>query len=40
MVAEKPVVIDDSDAIATSFPSFAVMMNQLGANIAAAENVP
>ena len=33
LVAENPVTIDDGDAMATSFPGFADMMNGLGADI-------
>jgi 3-phosphoshikimate 1-carboxyvinyltransferase len=32
--AQKPVRIDDADTIATSFPGFVALMNQLGARIA------
>ena len=34
MVAEQPVVVDDADSIATSFPGFVALMNSLGAAIA------
>ncbi|MBU0797266.1 MAG: 3-phosphoshikimate 1-carboxyvinyltransferase [Alphaproteobacteria bacterium] len=33
MVSDKPIVIDDAEPIATSFPSFVAMMNGLGAHI-------
>ena len=33
MVTEQPVAIDDGDAMATSFPGFAAMMQGLGADI-------
>jgi 3-phosphoshikimate 1-carboxyvinyltransferase len=35
MVAEQPVEIDDGSPIDTSFPGFAVLMNRLGARVAA-----
>jgi 3-phosphoshikimate 1-carboxyvinyltransferase len=35
LVSESPVTIDDGDAMATSFPGFADMMNGLGADIRA-----
>jgi 3-phosphoshikimate 1-carboxyvinyltransferase len=31
--AEKPVVVDDSGFIATSFPGFPAMMRSLGADL-------
>ena len=34
LVTEQPVTIDDGDAMATSFPGFAAMMQGLGADIA------
>jgi 3-phosphoshikimate 1-carboxyvinyltransferase len=34
MVAQKPVAIDDAAAIATSFPAFVSLMNELGGKIA------
>jgi 3-phosphoshikimate 1-carboxyvinyltransferase len=33
MASEAPMQVDDSDTIATSFPSFVAMMNRLGADI-------
>ena len=33
MASETPVTIDDGDAMATSFPGFADLMNGLGADI-------
>jgi 3-phosphoshikimate 1-carboxyvinyltransferase len=36
MAAEKPVTIDDGATIATSFPGFVALMNDLGGSIAAA----
>jgi 3-phosphoshikimate 1-carboxyvinyltransferase len=33
MAAKKPVEIDDSEAIATSFPGFVDLMNSLGATV-------
>ena len=33
MACETPVTIDDGDAMATSFPGFADLMNGLGADI-------
>jgi len=33
MVSEKPITVDDSSAIATSFPDFVALMNGLGAKI-------
>jgi 3-phosphoshikimate 1-carboxyvinyltransferase len=35
--AERPVLIDDGTAIATSFPDFLPLMRALGADIRAAE---
>jgi 3-phosphoshikimate 1-carboxyvinyltransferase len=35
MIAEKPVVIDDADTIASSFPNFARLMNGLGGDMTA-----
>jgi 3-phosphoshikimate 1-carboxyvinyltransferase len=37
MAAEKPVEIDDAEAIGTSFPGFVDLMNGLGALIATSE---
>jgi 3-phosphoshikimate 1-carboxyvinyltransferase len=34
LASEKPVTVDDSSFVATSFPGFAEMMNSLGADIA------
>ncbi len=34
LVAQKPITIDDSRPVATSFPGFAAMVNQLGGDIA------
>ena len=34
MAAQKPVEIDDAEAIGTSFPGFVDLMNGLGAAIA------
>jgi 3-phosphoshikimate 1-carboxyvinyltransferase len=37
MASEQPVIVDDAEAIDTSFPVFVELMNGLGARIAAAE---
>ncbi|QUS35863.1 3-phosphoshikimate 1-carboxyvinyltransferase [Falsirhodobacter algicola] len=37
MAAQKPVTVDDGDAILTSFPIFGALMTSLGADIRAAE---
>jgi len=36
MAAQQPVIVDDAEAIETSFPGFTELMNGLGAQIAAA----
>jgi 3-phosphoshikimate 1-carboxyvinyltransferase len=33
MIAKDPVTIDDAEHIATSFPSFVPLMNEIGAKI-------
>jgi 3-phosphoshikimate 1-carboxyvinyltransferase len=38
--ADRPVTVDDADTIATSFPEFRSLMEQLGATFAAPEAVP
>lgn len=37
LVSQAPVTIDDGEPIATSFPSFVALMNELGADIRGAE---
>ena len=37
MASKKPIIIDDSNTIDTSFPDFSGLMNRLGANIELAE---
>jgi 3-phosphoshikimate 1-carboxyvinyltransferase len=37
LAAEKPVTVDDSTMIATSFPEFMTMMPSLGAKIEVSE---
>ncbi|MGH6763619.1 MAG: 3-phosphoshikimate 1-carboxyvinyltransferase [Phyllobacterium sp.] len=38
LVSEKPVIVDDANMIATSFPEFMTMMPELGAKISLSEN--
>ena len=37
--ADRPVTVDDADTIATSFPEFRALMEQLGATFAVPEGV-